>query len=227
MLEIFVYDKSHETPEYPITKQERRVFRISFILFTAHISKVIYWNNLKNPWIDISLEMYSLPRWILGFLAGAQHFIIFAQNLSLNTQSGEISSLTLTCRPSSSTWPTATVQHLSADIFSAATALWSIQTANGAPRQETILIVKRAEQSEGTLHCRHLTINVQRYILWVTLLLANQLDYHNWRTCVILFPMRASEYSESVSHWIFLSVTLQPNFGSWPPPWNFPFRFDY
>jgi hypothetical protein len=136
---------------------------IYFIYY--HISKVTDWKNLNNLWIDISLEMYSLPSWILGLLAGAQHFIIFAENLSLDTQSGEISSLTLTRRSSSLTWPTTREQHLSAGIFSATAALWSAQTANGAPRQETILIVKRAEQNGGTLHCRRLTINVQRYKL--------------------------------------------------------------
>jgi hypothetical protein len=41
-----------------------------------------------------------------GLLVEAQHFIVFAENLSLDTQSGEISSLTLRRRPSSSTGPT-------------------------------------------------------------------------------------------------------------------------
>jgi hypothetical protein len=25
----------------------------------------------------------------------------------------------------------------------------------------------------------------------------------------------------------FFPVALQPNFGPWPPPWNFPFHFSY
>jgi hypothetical protein len=39
----------------------------------------------------------------MGLLAGAQRFIVFAENLSFDTQSGEISSLTLRRRPSFST----------------------------------------------------------------------------------------------------------------------------
>jgi hypothetical protein len=34
-------------------------------------------------------------------------------------------------------------------------------------------------------------------------------------------------YVHMYNHFFFFPVALQPNFGPWPPPWNFPFHFDY
>jgi hypothetical protein len=49
---------------------------------------------------------------------------------------------------------------------------------------------------------------------------------HVFSTCMIpLFPWFLD--SVILLRTFFFLVAPQPNFGSWPPPWNFPFNFNY
>jgi hypothetical protein len=96
MFEFIFCDKSRETLECHIMEHDRWKFLMSLILFTTH-------TTLNIPAINSTLEICSDSSSILGLLTGTQHFIVIAENLSLATQSGEISSLTLRRRSSSST----------------------------------------------------------------------------------------------------------------------------